>query len=514
MAIAQKITRDNYTTLLQRSTNARGSSPDGNVYFDTANDKIQLITAAEMANIDFGSGAEANPFTHTDKLQPLALYFFILQEVEADPTLQQFRFAMDAVGSRMGKLVGATAFLNSITLDTNTSTTNNDDRDKLCDGGFGEYNVAGTLQKIHHGVKSLVDINDTSQPFYQIVPMAGSVPTEAERMAVAPVDFANPGDINEAILTYDVAGDDNRTAALILGVRDYGYTVGEATSYGTGVAELGAYSQGYGIGNSFVSDVDAITEADVWGGAQTTPYSNLSFYRHATAQTRTGFASSGAGASGDFTDEIQLSSGTVSITQLRAWLDKFMQSDADENANTVSTGAFRPKRVAPMYTIDSATAKLVTRAGVYIDPAKLTAEAQQQIVMTNDAGGQHTIPFNAGIQITVSDAWLADTNPWFRLLYLDGAAGADFDTTSAVTVQDASSADIAGDDTDVRITSNTLSLSYAYDTNTQAGLSAGADKDVVLQIGGTDNSKSRTVSFTITRSTAIAIDASTEAETN
>jgi len=505
-----KITRDNYTTTLKRSTTARGSAPDGNVFFDTANDKIQLITANELATIDFGGGPVANPFTHTEKMQALALYFFTLQEAEADPALQNFRAAMDAVGSRMGKLVGATAFLNAITLDTNTSTTNNDDRDKICDSGFGEYNVAGTLQTVYHGIKSLTDINDTSQPFYQL---AASL-DKADRQAAAPVNFDLAGDINSVIQTYQNGGTDNRNAVLIIGVRDFGYTVGETNSIAAGVSELGAYSQGYGIGNSPVPDVAALTDANNWP-ATVAPYTNLSFTIHATPQTRSGFAGTGAGASGDFTDEILLSSGTVSITELRAWLDVLMQQDSDQNANTATTGPFNPKRHEPLYTIDAATAKLVTRAGVYIDPAKLTAEAQQQIILTNDAGGQHSIPFNAGISITVSDAWLADTSPWFRMLYKDAAGANDYDTANAITVKDANAVDIAGTDLDARITGNTLSLSYAYDTETAGGnVTAGQDQVVVFQLGGVDNSKRRAVEFTITRAANIPVDASTDAETN
>ena len=515
MAAEQLITRDNYAALLSRSTAGRAGSPEGNVFFDTANDTIELITAAEVANVNLLAGLEANPLTHTDKAQALALYFFVLQEVQADPALQNFRFAMDAVVNRMGKLVGATAFLNAITLAANTSTTNSHDRDKIADSGFSEFAVGGALDTVFHGVKSQSPINATSQPFYQLVTMAGLVPTEAERQAATPVNFANPGNINEAINTYTNGGVDNRTAALVLGVRDFGYTVGESSSIAAGVSELGAYLQGYGIGNEIAADIAALTEADVWGGGAVVPYTNLTFFRHPTAQTRTGFAATGAGTSGDFTDEIVLSAGTLTLLQLRAWLDKLMQQDSDENANTGTTGVWRPLRAEALYTIDKASAKLVTRAGLYIDPAKLSADAQQNIVMVDDAAGQHNIPFNAGISITVSAAWLADTGGWFRMLYSDAAALNDFDTLNAVTALDAAAVAISGTNADSRITGTVLSLTYAYDIETAGGnVTAGADQIVVFQIGGIDASKSRTVEFTITRSGSISVDATTAAETN
>lgn len=518
MATPQKITRDNYAPLLLRSTNPRGSTPNGNVYFDTANDKIQLITADELANVTYPVGhagyvagaPEANPLTSELKVQALALYFFALQEVEADPTLQGFRTVLDAVGNRMGKLVGATGFLNAVTLDTNTTTQNLKDHDKVCDSGFTEFAVNGDINKVFHGVKSLNPINATTQGYYLL---AASL-SEAHRQAATPVDFSNPGSINDVIQTYQNGGTDNRNSLLIVCAREFGYTIGEANSTGTGVAELGAYSQGYGVGNAIAADVAALSYADVWT-TPVAPFSNLTFYRHATPQARSGFSTAGGGASGNFTDEIQLASGTMSIVQLRAWLDALMLQDTDENANTGATGSFKPKRAEPLYTIDGATSKLVTRKGIYVAPAKLTAAAQQQIVETDDAGGLHYIPFNSGVVGTLSQAWLDDAAPWFRGVYKDAAAGKDFDTANAKTVKDASGVDIAGTDLDARISGTILTIAYAYDTETAGGdVTAGVDQVVVMLLGGIDKSKTRTVEFTITRSASISVDLRTELETN
>ncbi len=518
MATQQKITRDNFGPLLVRSTTDRDSTPTGNVYFDTTNDKIQLITADESANVTYPSGhagytdgnPETNPLTTTDKVQALALYFFALQEVEADPALQNFRVSLDAVSNRMGKLVGATAFLNTITLDVNVTTANTHDQDKVADSGFTEFNVDGSIQRVLHGVRSLGGINSTTQPYGLLAASSA----EADRLAAIPFDFPDTGDINAVVESYLNGGDDNRNSILITCAREFGYTIGEATSVEAGVAELGAYSAGYGVGNAIAPDIDALNYDDVWT-TPIAPYDALTFYRHASAQNRTGFSSSGAGTSGDFTDEVQLSAGTMSIIELRAWLDALMLQDTDENANTGSTGPLQPKRMEPLYTIDGATAKLVTRAGVYVDPSKLTAEAQQQIIIVDDSAGLHYIPFNSGLTIIVSDAWLADTNPWWRVMYEDASGTNDFDTSDAITVLDASASAMSGDDTDGRITGNAINLSYAYDTETAGGnVTAGVPQNCILQIGGTDNSKTRTIPFTISRSAAITVPAETAEETN
>lgn len=502
MAAPQKVTRDNFTTLLVRSTNARGSTPNGNVYFDTANDKLQLITLDELATVDLGSGLEANPLTSSDKIQALALYFFVLQEVQADPTLQQFRISVDAVSNRMGKLVGATAFLNAITLDTNTTTTNLDDRDKIADSGFTEFAVGGVINAIYHGVKSLTAINATTQPFYML---AASL-SETDRQAATPIDFDQLGDINSVIKSYTNGGSDDLNSVLIIGAREFGYTIGETNSTEAGVAELGAYSQGYGIGNSIVSSIAALTQADVFGGLQVAPYTGLGFFINATSVARTGFVE----ADGNFRDKIT-NTGGASLLQIRAWMDMLMQQDTDQNDNTGVTGVFRPKRAEPLYTIDGATGKLVTRAGLYIE--NLSAADEQSIIQTDDLGNQKTYPFNSGVVITVSQAWLTDTLPWYRLMYNDAAGLNDFDTANAITVKDSSGTAISGNATNA--TGTTISVSYAYDVETAGGnVTAGADQDVVLQIGGVDTSKTRTIPFTITRSSTIPVDASTDAETN
>lgn len=446
MASPQFITRDNYSSLLVRSTNPRGSVPDGNVYFDTANDRIQLITLSELATVDLGSGLEANPLTSTTKIQALALYKFILEQVQADSTLQRFRRSMDTVPNEMARLVGATSFLSGIKLADGAVDINGaggelgDDRLKIGGSGTTEFAINGSIDRIYHGAQSQNDINSTTQCYYLL---AASL-SEADRQAATPVNFSKLGSIDEMIQTQGStangdtgAGDfDSTGQTLILCAREFGYTNGEANSIGAKVSKLGAYSQGYGIGNSVVTEINALSFADVWT-TPIAPYNALSFFRYATPQTRSGFSTSGAGASGDFTDEVQLSSGTMDITQLRAWLDALMLQDTDENANTGVTGAFRPKRAEPLYTI-AVTGELQTRAGIYVDPAKLTAEAQQQIILTNDSGGLHKIPFNSGLSASLSTFWLSDSAPWGRIMYVDAAGANDFNTAAAITALDAS----------------------------------------------------------------------------
>ena len=63
MATPQLIDLTNFDTLLVQSTQSRTGTPDGNIFFDQANDLIEIITAEDLANVDLGSGSEANPLT-------------------------------------------------------------------------------------------------------------------------------------------------------------------------------------------------------------------------------------------------------------------------------------------------------------------------------------------------------------------------------------------------------------------------------------------------------------------
>lgn len=56
MAIAVLIDLSNYDSMLVQSTDSRAGTPDGNVYFDTTNGKLEYITKQELAQVDLHGG--------------------------------------------------------------------------------------------------------------------------------------------------------------------------------------------------------------------------------------------------------------------------------------------------------------------------------------------------------------------------------------------------------------------------------------------------------------------------
>lgn len=507
MATPQLIDLSNYATLLVQSTQSRTGVPDGNIYFDQANDKIELITAEDLANVNLGSGLEANPLTDAFGITLQALYAFERQERGVDTSLRTYRPGT----SGQFQDAGAFAFINGVKLDDVNG--NKADRTKIRGSGWTEFANDGGIDRIYFGVRSLNNVEATSQPFVQI-PASLS---ETDLLAAAPINAARVGPLDEAFQVFgstaNVPSDagagnfDYAARPLVAKVRTYGFSQGEATSTGSGVARLKGFSAGFGVGEAAQSVADTYT--NVWT-TPIAPYTGMNFFRETTTQSRTGFNE----ADGNFKDTIN-NTGNGSLAEIRAWLDALMLQDTDENANTGVTGAFRPKRADPLYTINSA-GKLVTRAGLYI--ANIPTSDNQDVILTDDSGAEKTFPFANEIRVRVSDAWFNDPNAWYACYYLDGAAGADFDTASAVIVDDAAAADVVGTPGDARAFgsagSREVRFSYNYSGNTQAGLPANTPKDVVFLAEGDGGSIAASATININATAVINASAEGAAETN
>jgi len=502
MATAQLIDHTNYDTLLVQSTNPRGSSPNGNVYFDVANNEIQLIGSDEMATVDLGSGAEANPLTNFYGITMRGLYNFENQERRTDENLRKYLRGTD--GSY--RFAGAFNFVNGVKLDLN-------DRNKIRGSGFIEYantqDGATDIDRIYHGVLSLVDVQAATVPFWALV----TATDETTLQAATWTDFVRAGDINEVVQVFGDtafgdagAGDfDYTTRTLVVRVRSWGYNPGETTSVLTGISEFSGFSAGYGVGET-INPSNAYTLADVYGGAQIAPWTGMTLEKLVTPQTETGFNE----ADGDFTWVLN-NTGGGTVQQCAAYLDALTLQNTDIDAGA---GTYNGKKGRVWYTRNAA-GKVVTSSvggdGLFIEG--LSTAEKQNIIMTDDAGNQKTYPYFPDVQITVGAAAVADVNAWYHVYYADGAAGADFDTASAVTVNDSSGNPVKGNVSADQVAGK-VSFAYAYDTNTQAGLSAGVDKDIVVIVEG-DGGASQAITYaTITRSAVVPITCAPSADTN
>lgn len=496
------IDHTNYTTTLKESTNPRGSGPNGNVYFDVANNRIQLIGADELATIDFGAGPVANPLTVADGITMRGLYNFENQQRRVNETLRKYKRGTDGDY----RFSGAYNFVNGVKLDGS-------DRQKIRKSGFNEFADTGdgktSIDRIYHGVVSLNSIEATTQPYYALV----TATDEATLQAATWMNFSRAGSINEVVQVYGStangdagAGDfDYRERTLVVRVRSWGYNPGETTSVLTGIVEFSGFSAGYGVGET-INTANGYNLADVYGGANISPWSGMSLEKLASPQVETGFNE----ADGSFTWVLHNGlAGTVQ--QCAAYLDAVTLQDTDIDTGT---GAYNGKKGRVWYSRNAA-GKVVTSSidgeGLFIEG--LPTSEKQGIINTDNSGAEKTYPFFPEIQISVGAAAVADPLAWYQMFYADGAALLDFDTSGAVTVEDSNGDPIKGVVADDAVAGK-LSFSYSYDTNTQAGLGAGVDKPVVMVVEG-DGGASQSIAYaTITRSAVIPISCIPPTETN
>lgn len=499
MATPILIDETNYSTLLVQSTQGRAGTPDGNIFFDTANDVIELITAEELANVDLGGGAEANPLTNALGITLRGLYNFENQERRVDETLRNFKRYID--GPSGYRFAGAFNFYNANKLyDGADSTTNSDDRFKIRASGFIEYADDGSLvDRIYHGVRSLVNIDSSSQPYYALL----TATDETTAQAGTWTDFFRTGDIDETIQVFGDtangdagAGDfDFTTRTLVARVRTFGNVAGESTSVEAGILEFSGFSGGYGVGES-VENANTYAIADVFGGSQISPWTGMLLEELAVAQTETGFNE----ADGDFTWVLHnTNSGTAD--ECAAFLDALALQDSDIDDGT---GSYNGKKGRVWY--ERVAGKIVTHSqgskGLFIEG--LSTAEKQNVIMTDDAAAEKTYPFFVQVDVAVGANAVADTDAWYRVMYEDGSGSLDFDTSTAVVVKDSSLVDVNGNvSTDA--VANTISFEYDYDGNTQAGLSSGVDKECVVLVEGDGGVAQAITFFTITRSATISV---------
>lgn len=496
------IDHTNYSTTLKESTNPRGSAPNGNVYFDVANNEIQLIGADELSQVNFGAGLVANPLTNFDGITLRALYNFENARRRLNETLRKYKRGIK--GSY--RFAGAYNFVNGVKLDGT-------DRTKLRGSGWIEYAAAGdgetSVDRIYHGVSSLVDIQAATVPYYALV----TATDEATLQAATWINFVRLGDINEAVQVFGstangdaTAGSfDYKTRTLVVRVRSWQYNPGETTSIATGITEFSGFSAGYGVGETS-NPANTFTLANVYGGARVAPFTGMSLEKLAAPQVETGFNE----ANGSFTWVLN-NTGGGTAAQCAAFLDAVTLQDSDVDTGV---GTYNGKKGRVWYS-RNASGKIVTSsiggAGLFIEG--LSVAEQQNLIFTDNSGATKTYPYFPSVEISVGAIAVSDPNAWYRVMYVDGAAGADFDTASAVMVQNAAGTDVNGN-VAANAVGNKISFAYGYDTDTDAGLPAGVDKAMVVLVEGDGIAGQAIAYFTCTRSPVVAVTCAPSADNN
>lgn len=498
MATAALVDLSNYDSLLLQSTQGRSGTPDGNVYFDKVNGTIEFIPAQELAQLTYPVGhpgysgglPEDNPLDRDLGIKLEAVYTFENQERTTDEDLRKY----DRWLKGSFKFAGAYSFVNSRKPATSA------DRNIIRGSGWTEYAIDGGIDRIYFGNKGLSNIEATSQPYYQL------------SVGGAPTDFAKAGQFDEAVQVYGStantpsdasAGDfDSRTYEAV-SVRTFGYNYDrKETTTDLGIAELGPYSTGFAVNETPHLTTGNYNLSDVYGGSQIAPWTGMSLEKLANPQTETGFNES----DGDFTWVLHnTNSGT--LDECVAFLDALAQTDDDIDSGTLTTT--NGKRVDTWYYYNAA-GKVITKSGadslgLFIE--NIPTADEQNVYFTDDAGNIKTRPFTVSIEADIGSIAKADPNAWYHCFF-----AADYNTSSAVTVNNASSNPIKGLASTANA-SNKIVDTFDYDGDTLGG-PAGTDKDAIFLCEGDGGATQAKTLFTLSRNTTIAFTCAPTAETN
>ncbi len=490
MATAVLIDLSNYDTMLVQSTQGRAGTPDGNVYFDKANGKVEFITKQELAQVDLGSGMEDNPLDETLGIKFEAIYAFENQERRTDESLRKY----DRWTSGTFKFGGAYNYINSKKPSTDA------DRQITRGSGWKELASDGGVDRIYFGNKGLSNIENTSQPFYQL------------SNGGAPVNYAKAGQIDEAVQVYGSTGNtptdagagnfDTRTYEATV-VRTFGNSYDKKeTTNDLGISELGGYSTGFALNESAHLTTGDYALADVYGGAQIAPWTGMTLEELDTPVSISGFNE----ADGDFTWVLN-NTGNGSLNECVAFLDALAQTDDDINDH--ATNVTNGKRVNTWYSYN-AQGQIVTRSGadgsgLYI--YNIPTADEQSVVFTDDAAGVKSMPFSVSVEAEVGSVAKADANAWHHTFF-----GAAYNTAGAITVEDSSSAEVKGSASSAD-GDNKIKFAFDYDGDTVGG-SAGTDKACVFLCEGDGGATQAKTLYTLSRTSTIAFACVPSVENN
>lgn len=475
------ITLDNFLTNLRPSTAGRAGTPDGNVFFDTANGTIELITVEDgLATMDmtsYGGGAsDANLLTDQDGVLLAALYAFEKKERAASAILGEDLRKFDKYFGGSYKFAGAYECINGRKFAAS-------DRDKVRGSGWIERAIDGGIDRIYFGGRSLGNVEAGSAPYVMI----GAADTPN---AFTPANYAKVGAVDEAVQVFGdtgntpsdaTAGDFDSRLYYSMSVRTYGYNYSRKGLADSGLSQGDGYSSGFAIAEvpHLTTSEGSFPIVDAAARPGTNLFLGLDLQKEAAPVTQTGFST----ADSDFSWTLK-NPNSLDLDACVAFMDALstLDEDIDSSAETVTYG----KRVDTWYSYD-AQGRIVTQSGAFdglgLFIENVPAADNQRIVQTDDAGASKVYAFYPVVEISVGANALADSNAWIHAYYLDGAVDADFNKDGAVTVLDKDSQPLKGLVSALQA-GGKVSIQYDYVLNTDAGLSGNADKTIIIEVEG------------------------------
>jgi len=393
-----------------------------------------------------------------------------LVELWTTSTYNKYPFPIYTIDARSGQFqIGTDGSLFNGWKPANDST-----RQMLRDAGWSEYSAAGVLNRQYVGMVALASGFPAGAQFYYQKASGGAFS-----------NFTFTDAPNEGIQVFGDATNgnfDNRTYFKMF-CREANYTYDDAILSDVGETATGAFKVSLPIAVNSDLKISA-NDATV---AANTPYTGITVEYFGANQNRTI-----GGTAYPF--RIIINGNNATAEQIYTKIQYLLRqnSDIDAGAGTV-TG----KTASSLLYFVGDT--LYTTQGVYID--NYNANDINRLVFTDQNGVQRTEPYTATGALSFNTP-LQGAGGYYRMYFT-----ASYGSGSAITVNDASAATIAGN-----ISAASIPFTFAYDSNVQGGRTAGTDAAVTIVAGRPGSAKPVVATFNITRATGQLISLVAEAD--
>lgn len=345
-------------------------------------------------------------------------------------------------------------------------------RQMLRDGGWVEYSSAGALNREYTGIVSLGVVNSGAQLYYQRAP------------ADAPSDFTFTDAANEGIQVFGDAtnGNFNKRTYFKGFVREQGKKYKDSVLADTGKTGTGPF-----VVNMLLSNEDDLKITANDATMTTGIYAGITIAYYSANQSKPVGGSS-------FPFRIIVTNTTGTLEQIYTKVQYWLRQNA--NINTGGTaGPVTGKTADALMSFSGDT--LNCAQSVYIEnilPADIN-----RINLIDQNGVPRTFPFVSAGTLNFNSNLTSGGTGYYRMFFTTNPAG-DWGTATAVTVNDATPAAIAG-----TVTGGVINFTFDYDANVQGGRTAGTDAAVTVVAGNPGVGKPVVATGTITRSKSVSI---------
>lgn len=370
-----------------------------------------------------------------------ALYSWLKEQWKSSATFIKFPFPMEAITPEQFEFINGWKPLNDTT------------RNLIRTAGWAEKNSSGVVLRKYMGVVSLGSIGATDQPYYRW-------------NTGAKVNFSFAGPINQAVQVYGDASNGNFDYTdggdtFTLYVREQGKTYATSNNASIGASTLSYITYRFPLSNATDLKISA-SDATI---SSTAPYTNISVQYYAADQMR-----NIDGTSAPFRIIVTDSGGTATTQQIYEKLQYLLRQNSDIDSGTGTVIGSTADALAA-FVGDT----LVGSTSVAID--NLNANYLNSVSLFDKNGVNRLYPFvSAGTISFGPNAGSGDFKYW---MFFETTPSGDFGTSSAIIVNDKDGNPITG-----TYTGSSVPFTFAYDTNTQGGRTAGTTPVVkVLGIG-------------------------------